>query len=248
MAVLWLSLGILLTALYFVSRLRGSVMPGHLSLIAITLFAALHQGVCLWITRRRLGGIRAASRTVNNYANSFIEVSFVSIAMLILVGSIEPALAMLGVPLLGYFLMLITSSLKLDSPLCVFAGVVAATQYGVSGVDALGGDRWLLCPGQPDSSARLSDADWHVAGLGNCGGPGGLALAKDPNRYRCDRYRARRDRAPFRRARLTRCGGRTPREAKRRLVGSAAIGRSGRGPADLRATLKRETRANALEL
>ena len=49
-----------------------------------------------------------------------IEVSCVSVAMLILVGSIEPALAMLGVPLLGYFLMLITSSLKLDSALCVF--------------------------------------------------------------------------------------------------------------------------------
>ena len=42
MAVLWLSLGILLTALYFVSRLRGSMIPGHLSLITITLFAALH--------------------------------------------------------------------------------------------------------------------------------------------------------------------------------------------------------------
>jgi adenylate cyclase len=131
MAVLWLSLGMLLTVLYFVSRSRGSVMPGHLSLIAITLLAALHQGVCLWITRRRLGGLRAASRTVYNYVNSFIEVSFVSFAMLILVGSIEPALAMLGVPLLGYFLMLITSSLKLDSPLCVFAGGVAATQYGL---------------------------------------------------------------------------------------------------------------------
>jgi adenylate cyclase len=51
--------------------------------------------------------------------------------MLILVGSIEPALAMLGVPLLGYFLMLITSSLKLDSALCVFVGVVAAAQYGL---------------------------------------------------------------------------------------------------------------------
>ena len=127
----WLSLGMLLDRAVFLSRLRGSMMPGHLSLIAITLFAALHQGVCLWITRRRLGGIRAASRTVYNYVNSFIEVSFVSIAMLILVGSIEPALAMLGVPLLGYFLMLITSSLKLDSPLCVFAGVVAATQYGL---------------------------------------------------------------------------------------------------------------------
>jgi hypothetical protein len=131
MAVLWLSLAMLLTALYFVSRSRGSVMSGHLSLIAITLFAALHQAVCLWITRRRLGGIRAASRTVYNYINSFIEVSCVSIAMLILVGSIEPALAMLGVPLLGYFLLLITSSLKLDSPLCVFVGVVAATQYGL---------------------------------------------------------------------------------------------------------------------
>jgi uncharacterized membrane protein YvlD (DUF360 family) len=131
MAVLWLSLGMLLTALYFVSRSRGSVMPGHLSLIAITLFAALHQGVCLWITRRRLDGMHAASRIAYNYVNSFIEVSFVSIAMLILVGSIEPALAMLGVPLLGYFLMLITSSLKLDSPLCVFAGGVAATQYGL---------------------------------------------------------------------------------------------------------------------
>jgi hypothetical protein len=55
MAVLWLSLGMLLTALYFVSRSRGSVMSGHLSLIAITLFAALHQAVCLWITRRRRG-------------------------------------------------------------------------------------------------------------------------------------------------------------------------------------------------
>ena len=131
MAVLWLSLGMLLTALYFVSRSRGSVMSGHLSLIAITLFAALHQAVCLWITRRRLSGLRAASRTVYNYINSFIEVSCVSIAMLILVGSIEPALAMLGVPLLGYFLLLITSSLKLDSPLCVFVGVVAATQYGL---------------------------------------------------------------------------------------------------------------------
>jgi hypothetical protein len=116
MAVLWLSLAMLLTALYFLSHSRGSVMSGHLSLIAITLLAALHQAVCLWITRRRLGGIRAAFRTVYNYINSFIEVSCVSIAMLILVGSIEPALAMLGVPLLGYFLLLITSSLKLDSP------------------------------------------------------------------------------------------------------------------------------------
>jgi hypothetical protein len=130
MAVLWLSVGMLLATLYFVSRSRGSVMPGHLSLTAITLCAALHQGVCLWITRRRLAGIRAASRTAYNYVNSFIEVSCVSIAMLILVGSIEPALAMLGVPLLGYFLMLITSALKLDSAFCVFVGVVAATQYG----------------------------------------------------------------------------------------------------------------------
>jgi hypothetical protein len=131
MAVLWLSLAMLLTALYFLSHSRGSVMSGHLSLIAITLLAALHQAVCLWITWRRLGGIRAAFRTVYNYINSFIEVSCVSIAMLILVRSIEPALAMLGVPLLGYFLLLITSSLKLDSPLCVFVGVVAATQYGL---------------------------------------------------------------------------------------------------------------------
>ena len=56
--------------------------------------------------RRGLDGIHA-SWTVYNYVNSFIEVSSVSVAMLILVGSIEPALAMLGVPLLGYFLMLI---------------------------------------------------------------------------------------------------------------------------------------------
>ena len=131
MAVLWLSLGILLAALYPVSRSRGPVMPGHLSLIAITLFAALHQGVCLWMTRRWLGTIRPPSRTLYNYINSFIEVSCVSIAILVLVGSIEPALAMLGVPLLGYFLMLITSSLKLDSTLCVFVGVVAAAQYGL---------------------------------------------------------------------------------------------------------------------
>ena len=68
--------------------------------------------------RRGLDGIHA-SWTVYNYVNSFIEVSSVSVAMLILVGSIEPALAMLGVSLLGYFLMLITSSLKLDSALCV---------------------------------------------------------------------------------------------------------------------------------
>jgi uncharacterized membrane protein YvlD (DUF360 family) len=130
MAVLWLSLGMLLTALYLLGSSRGSVMPGHLSLIAITLVAALHQGVCLWIMRRGLDGIHV-SWTVYNYVNSFIEVSCVSVAMLILVGSIEPALAMLGVPLLGYFLMLITSSLKLDSALCVFVGVVAAAQYGL---------------------------------------------------------------------------------------------------------------------
>ena len=80
--------------------------------------------------RRGLDGIHA-SWTVYNYVNSFIEVSCVSVAMLILVGSIEPALAMLGVPLLGYLLMLITSSLKLDSALCVFVGVVAAAQYGL---------------------------------------------------------------------------------------------------------------------
>jgi adenylate cyclase len=131
MAVLWLSLGLLLAALYPVSGSRGPVMPGHLSLIAITLFAAFHQGVCLWITRRRLGSTPLPSRTLYNYVNSFIEVSFVSTAILILVGSIEPALAMLGVPLLGYFLMLITCSLKLDSALCVFVGLVAATQYGL---------------------------------------------------------------------------------------------------------------------
>jgi adenylate cyclase len=130
MAVLWLSLGMLLTALYLLGSSRGSVMPGHLPLIAITLVAALHQGVCLWIMRRGLDGIHV-SWTVYNYVNSFIEVSCVSVAMLILVGSIEPALAMLGVPLLGYFLMLITSSLKLDSALCVFVGVVAAAQYGL---------------------------------------------------------------------------------------------------------------------
>ena len=45
--------------------------------------------------RRGLDGIHA-SWTVYNYVNSFIEVSSVSVAMLILVGSIEPALAMLG--------------------------------------------------------------------------------------------------------------------------------------------------------
>ena len=95
MAVLWFSLGMLLTALYLLGSSRGSVMPGHLSLIAITLVAALHQGVCLWIMRRGLDGIHA-SWTVYNYVNSFIEVSSVSVAMLILVGSIEPALAMLG--------------------------------------------------------------------------------------------------------------------------------------------------------
>lgn len=131
MAVLWLSLAMLLAALYPVSRSLGSVMPGHLSLIAITLLAALHQGVCLWITRCRLGSICPPSRTLYNYVNSFVEVSWVSIAILILLGAIEPALAMLGVPLLGYFLLLITSSLKLDSALCVFVGVVAAAQYGL---------------------------------------------------------------------------------------------------------------------
>ena len=131
MAVLWLSLAVLLAGLYFVSHSRGSVMPGHLSLIAITLFAALHQGFCLWITRRRLDSNRPLPRTLYNYVNSFIEVSCVSIAMLILLDAVEPALAMLGVPLLGYFLLLITSSLKLDSVLCVFVGVVAAKQYGL---------------------------------------------------------------------------------------------------------------------
>jgi hypothetical protein len=131
MAVLWLSLAVLLAGLYFVSRSRGSVMPGHLSLIAVTLFAALHQGFCLWLTRHRLDRNRLLFRVLYNYVNSFIEVSCVSIAMLILLGAIEPALAMLGVPLLGYFLMLITSSLKLDSVLCVFVGVVAAAQYGL---------------------------------------------------------------------------------------------------------------------
>lgn len=131
MALLWLSLAVLLAALYLVSHSRGSMMPGHLSLIAITLFAALHQGVCLWITRCRFGGISPPFRALYNYLNSFIEVTCVSIAILILLRSIEPALAMLGVPLLGYFLLLITSSLKLDSALCVFVGVVAAAQYGL---------------------------------------------------------------------------------------------------------------------
>lgn len=131
MAVFWLCLAFLLAALYFMSLSRGTVMSGHLSLFAITLCAAFHQGVCLWITRRQLGGIRAPSRMAYNYINSFIEVTCVSIAILILLGGIEPALAMLGVPLLGYFLLLITSSLKLDSALCVFVGAAAAAQYGL---------------------------------------------------------------------------------------------------------------------
>ena len=132
MAVLWLSLAMLkYSSPGFVSRSRGSVMAGHLSLIAITLFAALHQGFCLWITRRRLDSNRPLPRTLFNYVNSFIEINCVSIAMLILLDAVEPALAMLGVPLLGYFLLLITSSLKLDSVLCVFVGVVAAAQYGL---------------------------------------------------------------------------------------------------------------------
>ena len=83
------------------------------------------------ITRRRLDSNRPLPRTLYNYVNSFIEVSGVSIAMLILLDAVEPALAMLGVPLLRYFLLLITSSLKLDSVLCVFVGVVAAAQYGL---------------------------------------------------------------------------------------------------------------------
>ncbi|HEU4679738.1 MAG TPA: adenylate/guanylate cyclase domain-containing protein [Terrimicrobiaceae bacterium] len=131
MAVLWLSLAILLAALYSISHSRGAIMPGHLSLVAITLLAALHQGACLWITRRRLGSVRPPSRALYNYLNSFVEVSWVSLALLILLRSVEPALAMLGVPLLGYFLLLITSSLKLDSALCAFVGIVASAQYGL---------------------------------------------------------------------------------------------------------------------
>lgn len=131
MVVLWLALAMLLGALYLVSHARGPVMRGHLSLIVVTGFAALHQGACLWITRRRLRGIRASSRAGYNYVNTFIEISCVSVAILVLLGSIEPALAMLGVPLLGYFVMLITSSLKLDSALCVFIGLVASAQYGL---------------------------------------------------------------------------------------------------------------------
>jgi adenylate cyclase len=131
MVVLWLSLGMLLAALYPVAHSRGAVMPGHLWLLAITLFAAPQQGVCLWITRRWLGSIHPPARTLYNYINSFIEVSCVSSAVLILLRSIEPALAMLGVPLLAYFLLLITSALKLDSALCVFVGVAAAMQYAL---------------------------------------------------------------------------------------------------------------------
>ena len=78
MAVLWLSLAVLLAALYLVSHSRGSMMPGHLSLIGITLFAARHQGVCRWITRCRLGSISPPFRALYNYLNSFIEVSCVS--------------------------------------------------------------------------------------------------------------------------------------------------------------------------
>jgi hypothetical protein len=111
MAVLWLSLGMLLTALYLLGSSRGSVMPGHLSLIAITLVAALHQGVCLWIMRRGLDGIHV-SWTVYNYVNSFIEVSCVSVAMLILV---VPSTRCISGYLARIFPLLINSSLKLDS-------------------------------------------------------------------------------------------------------------------------------------
>ena len=75
MAVLWLSLAVLLAGLYFGSHSRGSVMPGHMSLIAITLFAALHQGFCLLITRRRLVNLAFRMEQANKEIGSRLVVS-----------------------------------------------------------------------------------------------------------------------------------------------------------------------------
>ena len=63
------------------------------------------------------------------YVNTFIEMSFPTLLILIAATVFDPFRALVSVPALFYFVFISLATLQLDRGLCVFAGVVAALEY-----------------------------------------------------------------------------------------------------------------------
>lgn len=63
------------------------------------------------------------------YINSFVEVSYPTIAIIALLQNVSSALTLFSPITLSYFIFIILSALELDEKLCLFVGTVAALEY-----------------------------------------------------------------------------------------------------------------------
>lgn len=96
--------------------------------IAVFLIGLSYEVVAYTLVGRLLQQGRQMALWVR-YVNALVETSFPTIIIAVSSGLIGPTNALSAPPSLAYFLFVVLATLRLDAGLCVFTGLVAATEY-----------------------------------------------------------------------------------------------------------------------
>lgn len=96
-----------------------------LSIMAVTLSCLALEGIAI----SRLIREQKKANPLLQYVSAFIETSVPSLALIITAGFLTPIYSLFTPAPFVYALLIVLSTLRLDSKLCVFTGAVAAVEY-----------------------------------------------------------------------------------------------------------------------
>jgi adenylate cyclase len=99
---------------------------------------------------------RTKPPAARRYIDTFVETSLPTLAIVYYMSIVEPFEALLLPPAFVYFVFILLSTLRLDPKLCVFSGIVAATEYGLLALLC----RSKIAAGSSASSASTSRPRW----------------------------------------------------------------------------------------
>ncbi|MBL9135740.1 MAG: adenylate/guanylate cyclase domain-containing protein [Verrucomicrobiales bacterium] len=126
-AALVLLLGVLTLGLYDHATPQARVRQMRGASVLAILVA--YDSVILAVLLRRRNTGRPTSSWFR-YANTVVEVSLPTVVVLVLAPTVGWLQALAGAAPFAYFVLILFTTLYLDSRLCGFAGVIAAVQYG----------------------------------------------------------------------------------------------------------------------